>query len=295
MKKQVIAITFISLFIIALIINISGCNDTNEINQRLKIVNVKLTTEEYAFALPKDNHILRRNLNDYIKTLKDTGTLDSIFSIHMDENSSVSKTGVIPFKEVENTEKNLVVATNFPFKPFEYLGQDSLLYGIDIEIAQAYANYKALDLCVINVEFDDILKTVAAGKADLGMAGITITEERKQICDFTDPYHIASQILIVDGKNKKFDNCKTAADVKRVIQSLSNESIGYQIGTTGNRYITGDGTKRKQGFSNIKPAGYKTANEAIYALLSGEIYACVLDEGPSNSILAEINSASADK
>lgn len=294
MKKQFIAIIFISLFI-AVLISISGCSDVSEVTQKLKIINVKLTTEEYAFAIPKGSDILRRNLNDYIKTLKDTGTLDSIFSIHLDENSTLSKTGVIPFKEVENTDKNLVVATNFPFKPFEYTGRDGLLYGIDIEIAQAYANYKGLDLCVLNVEFGDILKTVASGKADLGMAGITVTNERKQICDFTDPYHISSQILIVDGKNTKFDNCKTPADVKRVIQSLPNESIGYQIGTTGNRYVTGDGTKKKQGFSNIKPAGYKTANEAISALLSGEIYACVLDEGPSHSMLAEINSAKTDK
>ena len=75
------------------------------------------------------------------------------------------------------------------------------MYGIDLEIANAYANSRGLELIVRNIEFENILSDVAAGKADIGMAGITVTDERKQICDFTTTYYKSSQKLVVDGKN----------------------------------------------------------------------------------------------
>ena len=121
------------------------------------------------------------------------------------------------------------------------------------------------------------------------MAGITVTDERKELCDFTTGYFKSSQKLVVDGQNTDFDKCKTANDVINVIQSLKDKIIGYQIGTTGNTFIAGDGTSENPGFVNIKQQGFKTPNESIKELLDGKIYAAILDDEPAQKIVSDIN------
>ncbi len=290
MRLHIFKLILVSLFIFVLI----GCCDKEEQKPetRLKLINVKLTREEYAFAVSKNNSALKDDLNNYINILKKSGNFDSIVAIYMEKGENESlKTGVKYTTEaVTKTDKNLIIATNCPFEPFEYIDKENnLIYGIDIEIANAFAKYKGLELIVRNIDFDDILVEVANGKADIGMAGITVTEERKKICDFTESYFKSSQRLVVDGKNTDFDKCKTLEDVNKVIKSLSNETIGYQIGTTGNWYVSGDGTEDNPGFVNIKPKGFKTTNEAINDLLLGKIYATVLDEEPANNLVEEVN------
>ncbi len=287
MQKQ-----FTSLFIICLFLFFfTGCCEKEQKQKtKLKLINIKLTNEEYAFAISHKNNALKDSLDNYINTLKNTGIFESIISIYKDKSNSSSRTGVkFTTSEVQKTDKNLIVATNCPFEPFEFIEEDGLMYGIDLEIANAYANSRGLELIVRNIEFENILSDVAAGKADIGMAGITVTDERKQICDFTTTYYKSSQKLVVDGKNTDFDNCKTAEDVNKVLNRLSNETIGYQIGTTGNLFIVGDGTDQNKGFVNIKPKGFKTPNESIEELLEGKIYAAILDDEPANTIVSEIN------
>lgn len=287
-------IHFFKLFIISLlIIFLQGCceKDDQQPETRLKIINIKLTKEEYAFAVSKSNITLRNELNNYINNLKNSGNFDSIVDIYTQNGDDSLKTGVkYTTGIVQKTDKNLIIATNCPFEPFEYINEkEGLIYGIDIEIANAFAKFKGLELVVRNIDFDDILSEVAAGKADIGMAGITVTEERKKICDFTDSYFKSFQKLVVDGKNKDFDKCKTVEDVNKKISSLSNEAIGYQIGTTGNMYVSGDGSENNPGFVNIKPQGYKTPKEAIDDLLQGKIYATILDDEPANKLVEEAN------
>ena len=281
---------FSTLFILVLFL--TGCCEKGEQkpDTKLKLINIKLTNEEYAFAVSKKNPQLRDNLNQYIETLKTSGIFESIVAIYTDKDNNGSKTGVkFTSEEVLKTDKNLIVVTNCPFEPFEFIEKDGLVYGIDIEIANAYANYRGLELIVRNIDFDNILSEVAYGKADIGMAGITVTDERKELCDFTTGYYQSSQKLVVDGKNTDFDKCKTAEDVVKVIKSLKDEIIGYQIGTTGNTFIVGDGTPENPGFVNIKPQGFKTPNESIQELLDGKIYATILDDEPAQNLVSEIN------
>ena len=281
--------SFFTFFTLALLLT-GCCKKDQKPETKLKLIDIKLTNEEYAFAVSKKNPQLRDNLNQYIETLKTSGIFESIVAIYTDKENKGSKTGVkFTTAEVANTDKNLIIVTNCPFEPFEFIEKDGLMYGIDLEIANAYANYRGLELIVRNIDFDNILSEVAAGKADIGMAGITVTEERKELCDFTTGYFKSSQKLVVDGKNTDFDNCKTAEDVKKVIKSLNNETIGYQIGTTGNLFIVGDGSSENPGFVNIKPQGFKTPDESIKELLHGKIYAAILDDEPAQKILSDIN------
>ncbi len=281
--------SFFTFFTLALLLT-GCCKKDQKPETKLKLIDIKLTNEEYAFAVSKKNPQLRDNLNQYIETLKTSGIFESIVAIYTDKENKGSKTGVkFTTAEVANTDKNLIIVTNCPFEPFEFIEKDGLMYGIDLEIANAYANYRGLELIVRNIDFDNILSEVAAGKADIGMAGITVTEERKELCDFTTGYFKSSQKLVVDGKNTDFDNCKTAEDVKKVIKSLNNETIGYQIGTTGNLFIVGDGSSENPGFVNIRPQGFKTPDESIKELLHGKIYAAILDDEPAQKILSDIN------
>ena len=229
-------------------------------------------------------------MNEYINDIKNSGVFDSLVSIYMEKGNDSSKTGVkYTTAEVQKTEKNLIVVTNCPFEPFEYTKEDGLMYGIDIEIANAFAKQKGLELVVRNIDFDNILKEVSANKADIGMAGITVTEERKKICDFTDTYIKSAQKLVVDGKNTDFDKCGNIEEINSVLKSLTNKSIGFQEGTTGNLYIVGDGSNDFPGFSNIKPIGFNTPDSAIKNLLEGKIYAAILDDEPAKSLVDNIN------
>lgn len=290
MHKQYLRFVGFFTFLMLVLLLTGCCEKEQKPETRLKLIDIKLTNEEYAFAVSKNNPQLKDNLNQYIETLKTSGIFESIIAIYTDKENKGSKTGVkYTSDEVAKTDKNLIIVTNCPFEPFEFIEKDGLMYGIDLEIANAYASYRGLELVVRNIDFDNILSEVAAGKADIGMAGITVTEERKELCDFTTGYFKSSQKLVVDGKNTDFDHCKTAEDVKKVIQSLKNETIGYQIGTTGNLYIVGDGSKENPGFVNIKPQGFKTPDESIQKLLNGKIYAAILDDEPAQKIVSDIN------
>ena len=94
-------------------------------------------------------------------------------------------------------KEKLVMATNAEFPPYEYYGDDGEVTGIDVEIAQAIADKLDLKLQVEDMNFDSIITAVQSGKVDVGIAGMTVTEDRKKSVDFTDPYTTAEQVVIV--------------------------------------------------------------------------------------------------
>jgi polar amino acid transport system substrate-binding protein len=253
-----------------------------------KIIDVKLTDEEYAFVCKKGNTDLVSGFNAFLAEIKGNGTFDALVNKYFKgEGTKVGYT--VTTTDVQNTADNLVVATNCPFEPFEYIGDDGKIYGLDIEIAAAYAKANNLTLVVKNIGFDDIFAQVEAGYADIGMAGITVSEDRAAIYDFTDTYYAASQKIIVAADNTDFDNCTTAAEVEAVLASLEGKKIGYQTGTTGGMYINGDEDWGYAGFANIEGKGYATAQDALQDLINGNIYAVVVDEAPGAALVNAVN------
>lgn len=187
------------------------------------------------------------------------------------------------------TDGKLTVVTNCPFGSYEYIdATDGKIYGIDIELAGLFAKEQNLELVIKNIDFDAIFTSVETGKADVGMAGITITEKRAKIYDFSDTYCKASQKLIVLNSNTDFDGKTTVEEVEAVLSGLSGKAIGYQTGTTGGMYVDGDEDFGFDGFANIEGKGYATAVTAVQALKNGSIYAVVVDEGPAASIVESI-------
>ena len=277
------------IIIVATLVIAASCGNTNTTyTNQVKIIDVKLTDEQYAFVCKKGNTALVESVNSFMEEIKSNGTFDALVAKYFE--GVGTKVGyTVTTNDVENTDANLIVVTNCPFEPFEYMDVDGKIYGLDIEIAAAYAQYAGLELVIKNIGFDEIFVQVEAGYADIGMAGITASADRAEIYDFTTPYYEASQKLIVAGNNTDFDNCKTVEDVEAVLASLTGKSIGYQSATTGGMYINGDEDWGYTGFSNIQGKAYANAQVAITDLINGNIYAVVLDEAPAQAIVNAIN------
>lgn len=282
MKKIIIV-----LFMICLLNCLVGCKSKN--GDVVKVIDIKLTDEQYAYVIKKGNTALKDDFNLFLSEIRSNGKFDEIVSKYF-EGKGTKKGFAITTSDIINTNKNFVVATNCPFEPFEYIDLDGLVYGIDIEIAYEYAQSRNLTLVIKNIDFDAILNEVDSGFSDIGMAGMTISEERLKVCDFTNTYYEASQKLVVAYDNSLFDNCETKEDVENVLNGLNKEKVGYQIGTTGNWYVVGDEGWGYLGFNNLDPKGYKTAQLAIQDIVNGLLYAVVLDEAPAKAMVKAINS-----
>ena len=133
-------------------------------------------------------------------------------------------------KEQTVQKGKLIMATNAYFPPYEYYDGDKIV-GIDAEIAQAIADKLGLELEIQDVEFDSIIAGVQSGKYDMGMAGMTVTDERKQSVNFSTSYATGIQAVIV----------KEDSPIKDLDALISGDyTIGVQTGTTGDIYISGD-------------------------------------------------------
>ena len=282
--KKILAFILTAVMALSLAVAFTSCGNTTKV----KVIDVKLTDEQYAFVVKKGNTELQSDFNAFLTKIKGNGEFDKYVDKYF--KGEGTKVGyAVSTGDVTNTAENLVVATNCPFEPFEYLGDDGKAYGLDIEIAAAYAAEKGLTLVIKNIEFDAIFTQVDAGYADIGMAGITASESRKVSYDFTDNYYEASQKLIVPAECTDFDECKTVADVEKVLKGLTGKTVGYQTGTTGGLYINGDEDWGFDGFPNITGKGYTTAVDAANDMINGNIYAVIVDSAPAEAIAQALN------
>ena len=163
-------------------------------NDDLKILDEEFVNEEYAACLKKGNTELLEKMNDALEELESEGTIDEIMSNYIGENAQ--KTPYESPADADHSNGKLIMATNAEFDPYEYHEGDKIV-GIDIDIAQAICDKLGYELQVDDMEFDSILPAVQSGKADFGMAGMTVTEEREKNADFTSTYANASQVIIV--------------------------------------------------------------------------------------------------
>lgn len=287
--KKIISLALTLAILVLSMLTLASCKPSDgDTDPVVKVVDVKLTDEEYAFVCKKGNTELVNGFNSFLAEIKDNGKFDEYVNKYF--KGVGTKVGYdVTTTDVTNTDGNLVVVTNCPFEPFEYIGDDGKIYGLDIEIAAAYAASKGLDLVIKNIGFDDIFTQVEAGYADIGMAGITVSADRAAIYDFTDTYYNASQKIIVAADNTAFDSCTTVAEVENVIKSLEGKKFGYQTGTTGGMYVNGDADWGYDGFANLEGKGYATAQDAITDLINGNIFAVVVDEAPGAALANAAN------
>lgn len=161
------------------------------------------------------------------------------------------------------------MASSIDFAPYEYYDDETGdIVGIDVEIAQAIADKLGMDLKITDTRFDTIIATLVSGKADFGMSGFTITEERKESVDFTTPYTTSVQSIIVPEGS-------SITSVDDIFNPDNAFTIGVQIGTTGDLYISDD--VETNGLKH-EVMQYPKAPDAIVALLSGKLDCVIIDE-----------------
>lgn len=161
----------------------------------------------------------------------------------------------------------LVMATNAEFPPYEYREGDEIV-GIDAEVAALIAEELGMTLEIEDMAFDSILAAVQSGKADIGMAGITVTEDRKMSVNFSDTYTKATQVIIVQN-----DSEITSPD------DLVGKTIGVQLGTTGDIYA--------EDIEDVTMERYNKGFEAVQALIQGKIDAVIIDGEPAKVFVEE--------
>lgn len=171
-----------------------------------------------------------------------------------------------PYEDIEASGK-LVVATNATFPPYEYIEDDGSYAGIDIEIIEAVGAYLGLEVEIMNIEFDAIITSVSTGKADLGIAGMTVTEDRLKNVDFSDTYATGKQVVI------------TASDSGiSGVDDLAGKKVGVQTGTTGDIYASDDDTIGEV-------VQYDSGTEAVLSLSQGKIDAVIIDNEPAKKYI----------
>lgn len=164
------------------------------------------------------------------------------------------------------TEGVLTMGTNATFPPYEFYDGD-VIVGIDAEIAQLLAEKLGLTLEIQDMDFTAIVTSVQAGKIDIGLAGMTVTEERLENVNFTDSYATGVQVIIV----------KEGSEIASV-DDLEGKLIGVQEGTTGHSYCSDD-----YGEENV--VAYANGATAVQNLVSGSVDCVVIDQQPAISFV----------
>lgn len=264
----------------------SSDESAQESSDQVKVVEIDLTEEEYAFGVDKEQEDLLEQVNAFIEEIMSDGTFDEICNNYFGDGEPVAVTSA----EEDDSKDQLLVATNAAFEPFEYMDGDSYL-GIDMEIAQLLADYLGKELVILNMDFDSVCLSVGQQKADIAMAGLTVTEERTEYVTFSTSYYTASQRLIVTADDTDFDDCTTADEVVELLNSMSDITIGVQNGTTGQFYVEGDEDWGFEGLS-AECVGYKNGSLAVQDLINGNIDYVIIDAAPADCITEALNELS---
>lgn len=185
-----------------------------------------------------------------------------------EETTTGDKTASDSKAEFETVEKGkLIMATNAEFPPYEYYEGEKIV-GIDAEVAALIAEKLGLELEIEDVAFDSIIPGVQQGKYDMGMAGMTIDEDRIQKVNFSTSYAKGVQVVIV----------KSGSDIK-TLDDIEGKEIGVQQGTTGDMYATGD-------YGEEAITRYENGAVAVEALKKGKVDCVIIDNEPAKAYVA---------
>lgn len=169
--------------------------------------------------------------------------------------------------EQDEATDTIKMATNAAFPPYEYKEGEAFV-GIDVDIATAIAEELGKKLEIVDMEFDSIITSVKQGEVDFGMAGMTVTDERKVDVDFSSSYATGVQVVIV----------KEDSEIKD-LDGLEGKKIGVQLGTTGDIYATDD-------YGSEFVTQYGKGADAVIALNGGDVDAVIIDNEPAKAFVA---------
>ena len=180
----------------------------------------KLTIENYGIVINKNKPELQKEFNEYLTTLKRNGELIKLQSVWMGTDESLK---VIDFESIANNTKVLKLVTTSTMQPFDYI-KDNEYAGYEIALVASFCKEYGYGLQIEDATFSSAIASVSTGKADFGSCVITITDERKETMNFSDPIFEGGIVLVEKDKSNSFE-------------SLSGTNIGVQSGSSYDRYI----------------------------------------------------------
>ena len=199
----------------------------------------------------------------------ETTTEETTEDTQSEETTDTESTGDAAFTTVEDGK--LIMSTNAAFPPYEMTDDSGAVVGIDADIAAAIAEKLGLELQIDDMDFDSALLAVQQGKSDIVMAGVSVTEDRLLVMDFTDSYATGVQVVIV----------KEGSDV--TLDNLGEKMIGTQRGTTG--YIYASDTPENGGYGEDHVVAYDNGITAVQALMNGQVDCVIIDNGPAQEFV----------
>lgn len=236
---------------------------------KLTILDTEYALEDYAICVAKENTELLDKINAALAELEADGTKKAIIDKYI---SGVEHN--LTFQANAEGKPELHMATNAQFPPYEYYESDKVV-GIDAEMAAAIADKLDMKLVIDDMEFDAIITAVQTGKADMGMAGMTVTEDRLKNINFSNTYATGIQSIIVP----------EGSEIKSVDDLFADGAeylVGTQKGTTGDIYAEGD-------FGADRVMKYASGNEAVQALVTGKVDCVIIDNEPAKAYVEANN------
>jgi polar amino acid transport system substrate-binding protein len=263
-------------------------------NPGTKVIDIALSAEEYAFGVDKSQDNIKAALNELLAEMKADGSLDALFAkydaLEYDDDGNVigGDENIIGIdsadKDNNNAAGQLVVATNAEFAPWEYK-EGNQYFGIDMEIAQLFATELGMELVIEDMDFDNVVGSVGKQNIDIAMSGITITAERAEVVNFSNPYYTSVQYVIYDPAQTTFES-RTADNGTACVfwSDLMNKDLGVQRDTTGHLYVDGeiDGGVLDGTTGACTP--FDNAQVAVDAISANRIDVVVVDELPAQFI-----------
>ena len=250
---------------------------------RVKVIDIKLTSEEYAFGVNLANTDLLAKINEFLIEIKSNGTFNRIIAKYF---GGGTPQGVK--SAPENTPDALVMVTSADFPPFEYKEKDTY-YGVDIEIVAALAKKLGKRLVVKNVAFESIFYELQLGHADIAAAAISAVEIRKNTIAFSNSYYVAGQVVMTRADDATFANCTTREDVVDILKGMDHtKRVGYQNGSSAYYYLFAKSHEFTLPYS-VSGFGYDSISDAIDGMLRGEVDFVVLDSAAANALAKKYN------
>ena len=275
---------FITLLLAVLMVaSLAACGSKNEAadaaaseaasTTALKILDTEYVTEDYAIAVAKENEDLLSQINTALTALIADGTVAQVVDYY------VSGEGELPAfqQDVAADAEVLTMGTNAAFPPYEFYENDAIV-GIDAVVAGLIADQLGMKLDIQDMDFDAIIPAVVSGKVDMGMAGMTVTDERLESVSFSESYATGVQVVIVPENSP----IETVDQLFSLIEDGEDVQIGTQNATTGFIYASDD-------FGEDHVQAFNKGADAVQALVTGKLTCVIIDNEPAKAFVAANN------
>ena len=276
--KKYVALLLALVMVFALCACAAGNTAGKDEDVKLKILDAEYVTEDYAIAVAKENEDLLAKIDAALKELIADGTVAQVTAYY------ISGEGELPAfqQDVAADAETLTMGTNAAFPPYEFVENDAVV-GIDAAVAGLIADKLGMKLEIADMDFDAIIPAVTSGKIDMGMAGMTVTDERLESVNFSSSYATGVQVIIVN----EGSDIASADDIAAKIEAGENIQIGCQNATTG--FIYASDTVENGGFGEDHVQAFPKGADAIAALTSGKIDCVIIDNEPAKAFVEANN------